>query len=451
MLPIEAAAIWSLLGGLLLLPSEFHVNVPGFPPLDKDSIPALATLVLCWMKGAPTKAPHQSIFVYLLALAYLVSPLPTSFTNSYELQVGKASIPGFYPLDGLKYIYRNLITLAPFYVGSRILYTPQGRMLLLRTMPAAMLVYSLPMLYELRMSPQLHTLVYGYFPSMFSQQMRSGGFRPVVFFNHGLALAFFTALALIAALILVRTKTRVLAVLAGAAAGYLGVLLVFCKSLGPLIYAVLLAPVILLTRPRFWVAICVPLTLMVCAYPVLRGNHLIPTEIIAKNAGRVESDRFFSYQTRVINEEMLLAKANEKPIFGWGTWGRNRIYDAETGKDISVTDGGWVIIYGVWGWFGYLALFTLFAAVTLQAFRAVDSKLTPENVSLAGLTLLLTVYVVDQIPNAYPLSLTFLIAGAVGTAARDRLRQRGRQKIGPKAKSPTAANHAGPTSAELTT
>ena len=412
----------------MLLPSGIHVNVLGFPPLDKDSIPALATLVLCWLKGAPTKAPHQSIFVYLIALAYLVSPLLTSFDNSYELQNPKGSIPGFYPLDGVKYIYRNLLTLAPFYVGSRILYTPHGRMLLLRTMPAAMLVYSLPMIVELRLSPQFHTWVYGYFPSMFSQQMRSGGFRPVVFFPHGLALAFFTALSLIAALILVRTKARIFTMPAGAAAGYLGVLLVFCKSLGPLIYSVFLAPLILFTRPRFWVAICVPLTLLVCVYPVLRGNHLIPTEIIAKNAGRVETDRYFSYQTRVMNEEMLLAKANEKPMFGWGTWGRNRIYDPETGRDISVTDGGWVITLGVWGWFGYLALFTLFAAVTLQAFRAVDSRLTPDNVSLAGLTLLLTVCVVDQIPNAYPLSVTFLIAGAVGTAARSKLKQRGGHK-----------------------
>jgi hypothetical protein len=421
MLPIEAAAIWSLLGGLMLLPSGMQVDLPLLPPLDKTSVPAISTLLLCWMKGLPTRPPHQSVFVYLLALGYVVSPILTSLGNSYELQTAKESIPGFYPLDGLKYAGRNLITLAPFYVGSRVLHTQQGRMLLLRILPAAMLVYSLPMLFEVRMSPQLHTWIYGYFPNdAFAQQMRGGGFRPVVFFQHGLALAFFTSLTLIAALILVRTRTRILNVSAGAAAGYLSVLLLFCKSLGPLAYALLVAPIVLFTRPRIWVMVAFPIMLMVCAYPALRGNNLAPTQIISSVANKISPERSTSFRVRVINEEMLLVKANQKPEFGWGTWGRNRVYDKDTGKDISVTDGGWIIHFGMFGWFGYLTLFGLFAAVGFQALRVVDSRITPGNVTLAGLTLMLAIYVADQVPNANPLSLTFLIAGAIGTAARAR-------------------------------
>ncbi len=421
MLPIEAAAIWSLLGGLMLLPSGLELNYPLLPPLDKTSIPAISTLLLCWMKGAPTRGPRQSLLVYLLAAGYIFSPVLTSLGNSYELQNAKGSIPGFYPLDAVKYAGLNLITLAPFYVGSRVLHTQDGRMLLLKTLPAAMLIYSLPMLFELRMSPQLHTWIYGYFPNdAFSQQIRGSGFRPVVFFPHGLALAFFTALTLLASLVLVRLKTRTFHFPAGGVAGYFGVLLLFCKSLGPLAYAVLLAPIVLFTRPRVWVMISIPLLLMVCVYPALRGNGLAPTQIISKAANSISPDRSASFRTRVVNEEMLLAKANQKPMIGWGTWGRNRVFDRETGRDISVTDGGWIIRFGMFGWLGYVTLFGLFAAIGLQALRAVDSKITPGNVSLAGLTLMLAVYVVDQVPNANPMSLTFLIAGAIGTAARAR-------------------------------
>ena len=421
MLPVEAAAIWSLVGGLMLLPSGMQVDFPLLPPLDKTSIPAISTLLLCWMKGTPTRAPRQSLLVYLLAAGYVLSPMLTSLGNSYELQTAKESIPGFYPLDGLKYAGRNLITLAPFYVGSRILYTQQGRMLLLRALPAAMLVYSLPMLFELRMSPQLHTWVYGYFPNdAFSQQMRGSGFRPVVFFQHGLALAFFTSLTLIAALVLIRTRTRIFQVAAAPVAGYLSVLLLLCKSLGPLAYAVLVAPIVLFTRPRMWVMVAFPILLMVCAYPALRGNNLAPTQVISSLANQISPERSASFRVRVVNEEMLLWKANQKPAFGWGTWGRNRVYERDTGKDISVTDGGWIIQFGVFGWFGYLTLFGLFAAVGFQVVRAIDSKITPANVTLAGLTLILAIYVADQVPNANPLSLTFLIAGAVGTAARAR-------------------------------
>ena len=50
-----------------------------------------------------------------------------------------------------------------------------------------------------------------------------------------------------------------------------------------------------------------------------------------------------------------------------------------------MTDGGWIIRFGMFGWFGYVTLFGLFAAIGLQALRAVDSKITSGNVSLAGL------------------------------------------------------------------
>ena len=44
-------------------------------------------------------------------------------------------------------------------------------------------------LLETRMSPQLHTWVYGYFAhSSFAQSIRYGGFRPMVFFEHRLAV-----------------------------------------------------------------------------------------------------------------------------------------------------------------------------------------------------------------------------------------------------------------------
>ena len=450
-LPIEAAAIWSLLGGLMFLPSGMEVNFPLVPPLDKTSIPAITTLLLCWMKGTPTHPPRQSLVVYLLALGYVVAPIFSAFDNSYELQTGKLSIPGFYPIDGLKFAGRNLIYLAPFYIGSRILHTQRGRMLLLTTIPTAMLIYSLAMLFELRMSPQLHTWVYGYFPNdSFSQQMRDGGFRPVVFFQHGLALAFFTALTLIASLILVRTRTRIFQIPAGAVAGYFAGLLVLCKSLGPLAYGVLAAPLVLLTRPRTWVVACLPVLLMVTIYPVLRANDLAPTQLVSAVATAISPERSTSFSVRVKNEAMLLKKADDKAAFGWGTWGRNRIFDKDTGQDISVTDGGWILQFGQFGWLGYVTLFGLFAAIAFQALRALDRSVTPGNISLAGLTLLMTFYVLDQVPNANPLSLTFLIAGAVGTAARARVLQSGRSRRITRI-APSAPELIKPTAGELAT
>jgi hypothetical protein len=420
-LSLEAAVVWSLLGGYMLLPSALTVDLPLLPPVDKLSIAAISTLVLCLMKGLPRRPTRQSMIVYILGSCYVVAPIFTSLGNSYELQTAGLSIPGFYPLDGVKYAGRNLITLIPFFIGSRVLYTDKGRTMLLAALPTALVFYSLPMLFEVRMSPQLHTWVYGYFPNdAFSQQMRGNGFRPVVFFSHGLVLAFFTSLCVISALVLIRVRWRLFSVPASAVAGYLGVILLFCKSLAPIVYSASLAPIVLFTRPRLWVKLSCVLILMVCAYPLLRANGLAPTQAISRTAGKLSHDRQYSFATRVYNEGMLLEKANVKPVFGWGTWGRNRIYDRDSGRDVSITDGGWIIEFGVFGWFGYISLFGFLAAAAFQALRAVDSRLNSANIVLGGLTLLLGVQVVDQIPNANPWALNFLIAGSIATGIKAR-------------------------------
>jgi hypothetical protein len=137
---------------------------------------------------------------------------------------------------------------------------------------------------------------------------------------------------------------------------------------------------------------------------------------IASAANSVSGDRALSFLSRVQNEDQLLAKANQKPLFGWGTWGRNRIYDAETGRDLSVTDGTWIIQYGMFGWLGYLSLFGLFAVGAVRAARAVGSQMGSENIVLAGLSLVLAANVVDLLPNSDLTSLTFLLAGSIASA-----------------------------------
>ncbi|MFL6727727.1 MAG: hypothetical protein ACJ8FS_14605 [Sphingomicrobium sp.] len=422
-LPIEIAAIASMLGGYLLLPSSLHVTVPFFPPLDKMMIASISTFLLCWMKGTQAKTHRPPILIYVFAAGFVLSPVFTSFGNSYELPTAAGSIPGFYPIDGLKIAFRQAVTLLPMFVGVRFLSNDHGRLLLLKSLPIAFLFYSLPMLFEIRMSPQLHTWVYGYFPHQFAQMMRAGGFRPVVFLSHGLELAILTSLALLAAIVLARQKARILYIPAAAVAGYLAVLLVLCKTLGAAIYAVVLTPVILFTRPRTWGRIACGFILIVAFYPTLRGSGLVPVEHIAAAANAISNDRADSFQVRLNNEYQLLAKANQKPLFGWGTWGRNRVYDRDTGKDLSITDGQWIIQFGMYGWFGYLSLFGLLAMAAFSSLRGLGNDVTRASLTLGGLTLLLAVYVVNMVPNSSEMSLTVLLAGSVAASARVRVRR----------------------------
>ena len=65
--------------------------------------------------------------------------------------------------------------LLPFILGFRVLSEPASARRLVVALCGAMLAYSLPMLVEIRLSPQLNAWIYGFFPHEFQQTMRYGG------------------------------------------------------------------------------------------------------------------------------------------------------------------------------------------------------------------------------------------------------------------------------------
>ena len=182
-----------------------------------------------------------------------MSPLFTSLNNSYELQLAGRSLPGFYPLDGVKFAILNVITLAPFFIGMRFLSSDNGRAQLLKAIPVAALFYSLPMLLEVRISPQLHRLVYGFRPRL-HQQVRGSGYRPVVFLDQGLQAALFAAMAVIAAAVAARHEMAPVARTRGCGRDISRrCILLLCKSLGAAIYAIVAVPMVLFLKPKAWV------------------------------------------------------------------------------------------------------------------------------------------------------------------------------------------------------
>jgi hypothetical protein len=440
-LPLEKAAIWSLLGGYLLLPSATTVDAALLPPLDKFSIPALSTFLLCWMKGTQSPPPRRSLLIYSLAFLFVVSPIFTTLSNSYELQIGNRSLPGFYPLDGVKTALRNLITLAPFFIGMRFLSSEKSRALLLTSLPIAALFYSLPMLLEIRLSPQLQRWVYGSSSAGFVQQVRGGGFRPVVFLTNGLEVALFVSMAVIAAVVAVRARWRILGLPTRAIVAYLSVLLLFCKTMGAAVYALVMAPLALFMTPRTWARAALAVLLVVTAYPLLRTYDLIPVHHIADAANAISAARSSSFKDRVRNEDMLLSKANEKPLLGWGTWGRSRVFDPNTGQDISVTDGEWIMQFGMFGWLGYLSLFGLFAAAVFRAPTAVRGQITQSTLAIGGMCLLLAANVVDLLPNSDLSPLTYLLAGSIAGCVRVRSARRSKQPLASRPLETVALQH----------
>jgi hypothetical protein len=281
-----------------------------------------------------------------------------------------------------------------------------------KVLAVAGLFYSLPMLFEIRMSPQLHTWIYGYFPHSFAQQFRSDGFRPVVFMGHGLLVAFFTVIVLISALALWKNKVKIHVFSAKSVSYYFLMVLVLCKSLASLAYGLFAFLLIRNIKPKTQHRIAILLVSLAMLYPVMSIMNTFPQQTVINMATLIDKDRAGSLQFRFDNENILLAHAKERLYFGWGGWGRNRVYDAETGKDISVTDGGWIITLGQFGLFGFIAQFGLLAIVVFRAKKAAKYlKSKAEQVLFGAHSLLIALVMIDQLPNASLAPWLWLLTG----------------------------------------
>ncbi|WP_339037596.1 hypothetical protein WHZ78_07520 [Bradyrhizobium symbiodeficiens] len=413
--PLNQALIWTILGGYLLLPVGTEIKIPGVPAFDKNSIPALIAVVGClFIARGPARSGAARIGLpELLLAALLIGPFITSEFNSDTLVFGPLVLPGVGHYEALSASVAQLLVLLPFLLGRRYLAGFEDHRMILGALALAGLVYTLPMLLEVRLSPQLHVWTYGYFPHSFEQQMRDGGFRPVVFLGHGLKVAFFAMIAILASAALWRCRERVVPAPPALVTGWLGLTLLLCKSLGSFVYAMVLTPVILFLKPRTQVKIATVLVSLALIYPMLRATNLLPTQFLLDAAGAVSVEREASLKVRFDQEKALLDRASERPWFGWGRFGRGRIYD-QTGKDVTLSDGHWVITMGSFGLFGFLAEFGLLALTVFRAIPAIRrASSTRDQVFLAVLSLIVAVGLVDLLPNATINPTSWLFAGAL--------------------------------------
>ncbi|MFN3280377.1 MAG: hypothetical protein ACK40I_01720 [Tabrizicola sp.] len=418
-LTLERALAWTIIGGHLFLPSETFIKFPMVPAIDKQLVPAITALVLCLFMSpklvASTEAPARfgrQILVGLLLLV-VVTPVLTVLSNTDPIVDGRIFLPGLRLYDAWGLISQILVALLPFWLGLRYLNTLKGHRAILEAFAIGGLVYSIPALIEVRLSPQLHTWVYGFFPSDFVQHIRAGGFRPVVFLNHGLMVGIFFCLSIISAAILFREARREgrLAFPWLAATLWLLVVLYLCKSLGALIIAVPSALIVLLLGRRLQVVLSVVVAFVVMFYPMLRGAGWIPVNAAYELALSIDEERAASLKFRLDNEDALLTKANLKPLAGWGSWGRNAIFDPETGRMTSITDGIWLIFIGVYGWLGYIGRFGLLTVpILLYALRR---KVLGPSMIPPGMTVLLAAMLIDLLPNAGLVNYVWLAAGAI--------------------------------------
>ncbi len=418
------AALWSILAGYLLLPPATSIDLPMIPPIDKSTIPAMAAFFFAITRGGddtPTLPRPPFAMVALIALM-LVVPLVTAITNPDTLIDGIVVRPA---IGIVQAIGESIVTgfhLLPFLLGYWLLSDHKGPLRLGRALVVAMLVYSIPMLIEIRLSPQINVWVYGFFQHSFAQTMRYGSFRPIVFLQHPLWLAFLTFSALACAIAFAKVERNQKAY---GIAGYLGLILIMCKTLGVLLHLAIAGPLLWFAKPRLAVFAAFLIGAGVCVYPLMRAQPWMPVDQLISFVTERQADRGQSFGFRLENETILLARAQERPLAGWGGWGRAQLVDPVTGLFTTTVDGEWIRILGERGILGFIAEFGLLLLPLFMLWRAWpktrDGPVTAPEMLLVATALILALNMLDLLPNATITPVTWLMGGVVaGSAVRIR-------------------------------
>lgn len=405
-------ALIALLGAYMFLPVKVSVDPPGLPPLDKFSITTLTIIIFYLFSGNGLGLRSLDKKYFMILVGFIIFPFITAITNQHSYLF----LPGMQLYDGLSGSIKGMLYLFPFLIGVRYFRTEEAQLTLFKYFALAAFIYTFFVLFEIRMSPQLHTKIYGFFPHSWLQQYRGGGFRAIVFMGHGLLVAMFLALGVAFWAVLNKTKQKIFRFSTQTGLWLVFITLALSKSYAALVYGVfaLLAIKYLKVQRLYLVAMLMG-TLFI-TYPILSATGIFPHKELVEVAKDINQDRAQSLEFRFDNENILLAHANKKPWFGWGDWGRNRVYNAETGEDISVTDGGWIILLGTSGWMGFLSQFLFMFLPIYMVFRN-QNRLKYESdtapLLLAAHCLIVGLIMIDQLPNASLNPVYWLVVGSL--------------------------------------
>ncbi len=389
------ATVLTILGGYLVLPVNVSIDFPLIPPLDKGSISSLFALLACkYSSREKISLIPESGFERWLVVILLISPIITVVNNQEPVFNQSVLVQGLTFHDAISAVIKQYILLIPFILGIALVKSYDDQVVFFKLIVVAGLIYALPILLEIRLSPRLHVWIYGFFPNSFAQSVRYGGFRAVVFLGHGLLVSMFIAIALGAAVTLWRQRIKfynfsyfILVVL-------FVILLILNKTLSGFLLGVFLM-IVISWMPVYAISrLALFLITMVIIYPILSILELFPHEQFTQLIADIDKGRADSLSFRFFHEGILLDYVKEKFLFGWGGWGRYRLAK-------SITDGYWIITFGKYGIIGFSAIFGLAALSIWRSAKSLPFVSTMnEQLFLSTHALIVAIIMVDQIPNA---------------------------------------------------
>ena len=407
------AVIISFIGGLLFLPERAGFRLPLIPDYQGMVATCYGIVLAILVYDFQRLKDFKLGWIDLPMLIWCICPIFSSISNDL----------GTY--DGVNEAITQTVTWGlPYFLGRFYLNTLTALEELAINIIKGGMIYVPLCIYEGRMSPQLHNMLYGYYPhpSGIAQSYRLGGYRPMVFMEHGLMVGMWMMMVTLVGFWLWKAKTvnRLWSIHIKQIVIFCTLTFIWCRSTGA--YGYLLYGLIILFLAK-WLHTSLPLLLLAVGiiyylYTSATG-HFDSEGIVSLVGEAINPERAESLQYRFTNEEVLAEHARDRILFGWGGWGRNRLYEENWHgifEDVAITDSLWILAFGINGLVGLVSLITsLMLPVISFCFSSYPVKtwFDPKVASAAVLAVVLLLFLLDSLLNNMFNPVFPLIAGGL--------------------------------------
>lgn len=396
LMPARRAVVIGFVFAWLFLPNAEY-RIPGLPDYTKMSATCLGVFLGGWLFDPDRRLSQwRPSMIDLPMIIFCVCPIITSITNR--------PLPLWH---GLASMTEHLITWGiPYYLGRVYFSDLLGLDELGKGMILGGFAYVPLCLLEVRISPRLHKIVYGFKTLATHKLTRSAfgglsGYRPQVFMINGLMCGMWMSASTLLTFAFWSSGTwpRLRWYHVGLIAGTL----VLCKAVGALVLCVGGIGLLIFCRrfqmrwPLIALILLTPLYIVTRSTDVWDGQNLVQFVSETLNPRRAQSLEF-----RFQNETLLADHAWKRSIFGWGGYSRAIPRDPDTGEKATVADGFWIITFGQYGLTGMISFYLILLLPAYLIWRHLpvhlwsDSRFAP----LVALALLSSLYSLDCLLNA---------------------------------------------------
>ena len=383
----------------------------GIPEYNKSTAISFGLLLGSLLTRQRQSTPFKwKIYDAPIIMWCFVCPIATALSNQLGLYEGLSGVFGHTMMYGV-----------PYFVGR--IYFNNARALkdLCIAIIIGGIIYLPLCLFEIRMAPRLHRDIYGFFQHRFHQHIRYGGYRPIVFMQHGLMVALWMALSTTVTLWYWRNneKKHIKGIPLSVIFVALAVTTVLCKSANGI--SVLFIGVSFYILYSYFNVIG-PLKILILAVPIYIicriSGYISEQEIISLANYFFDEERISSLASRLRQEDLINMQAIKRPFWGWGTFGRGMPIDPETGERINMArDALWLITFQTNGFVGLCSLYSSLLLgpwlILHHSKRLIEPKLKYFITLAISLSLVVILFSIDSLLNGMYSPLYITILGAL--------------------------------------